>query len=125
MLDRLDFSIARESQMDATYCDRLRHRQEEVATTLRHLDTERREVEENTEWVDRAAYETRVDLLDHLTTWYQEEISQIEKALERLDFRLYSLCLGCHEPIGTERNAHSGAEFCFECQESRDQLGSL
>lgn len=111
--------------MDAAFCDKLRHRQEEVATTLRHLETKRREVEENSEWVDRAAYETRVDLLDHLTTWYQEETSQIEKALERFDSRFYDLCLECHEPIGTERNAHPEVEFCFECRDNRDRLDSF
>ncbi len=105
--------------MDAIYCDKLRHRQKEIETTLRHLDTKWREVEENTEWVHRAAYETRVDLLERLTTWYQEEITQVEKALERLDASLYSRCFGCHEPIATERDAYSEAELCFECQEAR------
>ena len=98
--------------MDAVYWDKLRHRQKEIHTTLRHLEAQHREVEENSQWIDRAAYETRVDLLDHLTTWYEEEIFQIEKALERADARLYTLCLGCHEPI---RDAYSEAEFCFDC----------
>lgn len=111
--------------MDPAYCDKLRQRHEEVVTTLRHLDTARREVEENSEWVDRAAYETRVDLLEDLTTWYQEEINQIEEALQRSDARLYRLCLGCHEPIGNERDAYSEAEFCFECRENHDRLGCL
>ena len=111
--------------MDAAYCDKLRHRQEEVVTTLRHLDTSRREVEENNEWVDRAAYGARVDLLEDLTTWYQEEINRIEEALQRDDARLYSLCLGCHEPLGTERDSYSEAEFCLECQNYCDRLDSL
>ena len=111
--------------MDAANCLKLRHRQEEVVTTLRHLDRSRREVEENREWVNRAAYDSRVDLLEHLTTWYQEEISQIEEALQGADARLYRLCLGCHEPIGNERDGYSEAEFCFDCRENHDGLGSL
>ena len=102
--------------MDTVYWDKLRQRQKEIDKTLRHLGRERREVEENTEWINRAAYKTRIDLLDHLTTWYQEETSQIEKALKRIDPSLYSLCIGCHEPIEPERlDTEREAEFCLEC----------
>ena len=111
--------------MDPIYFDKLRHRQKEIETTLRHLDSERREVEENTEWTDRAAYNTRVELLDHLMTWYQEEISQIKKALEQVDPSLYSLCLECHEPIGTKRDNCSETEFCLDCEDYRDSLDSF
>ena len=65
---------------DITYSDKLRLRWIEVERTIRHLEKERREVEENTEWIDRAAYESRVSLLDGLTTLYRDEMQQIEKA---------------------------------------------
>ena len=44
-----------------TYWDKLRLRAIEVERTINHLEKERREVEE---WVDKAAYESRVSLLD-------------------------------------------------------------
>lgn len=68
-----------------TYRDKLRLRAIEVERTLGHLETERREVEENTEWIDRAAYESRVRLLDDLITLYRDEMEQIEKAHSRIE----------------------------------------
>ncbi len=105
--------------MDALYFDKLRGRRMEIETTLRHLDIQRRDVEENTDWMNRAAYESRIYLLARLSSWYQDETGQIERALERRDASLYSLCFGCHEPIGRELlEADPKAQFCFECQES-------
>src|SRR5262245_5514093 len=63
-----------------TYRDKLRLRAIEVERTIGHLKTERREVETNTEWIDRAAYKSRVRLLDGLITLYGDEMEQIEKA---------------------------------------------
>src|SRR4051794_28233130 len=54
--------------MDAVYCDKLQDRQKEVQTTLRHLYTERQELEANIKTVDRVAWTTRVNLLEDLTT---------------------------------------------------------
>ena len=65
--------------------DQLRKRREQVATTLRHLRKEHAEVDLNTDWLDQAAYESRVRLLDRLNDWYIAEIDQIDKALERAD----------------------------------------
>ena len=105
--------------MDALYFDKLRGRRMEIETTLRHLDIQRRDVEENTDWMNSAAYESRIYLLARLSSWYQDETGQIERALERRDASLYSLCFGCHEPIGRELlEADPKAQFCFECQES-------
>ena len=50
-----------------TYLDKLRLRGIEVERTIRHLEKERQEVEENTEWINRAVYESRINLLDSLT----------------------------------------------------------
>ena len=68
-----------------TYRDKLRLRAIEVERTIGHLKTERREVETNTEWIDRAAYESRVRLLDDLITLYRDEMEQIEKAHSRIE----------------------------------------
>jgi RNA polymerase-binding transcription factor len=106
-----------------TYWDKLRLRAIEVERTIRHLEKERQEVEENTEWVDRAAYESRVSLLEGLTTLYRDEMEQIEKAHSRVEERSYGLCLACHEPIEADRlEIYPAAQFCFDCQNYRERL---
>jgi RNA polymerase-binding transcription factor DksA len=106
-----------------TCSDKLRLRGIEVERTIRHLEKERREVEENTEWVDRAAYENRVRLLDGLTTLYRYEMEEIEKAHRRVEERSYGLCQACHEPIDADRlEIYPAAQFCFGCQDYRDRL---
>jgi DnaK suppressor protein len=108
---------------DITYSDKLRLRWIEVEGTIRHLEKERREVEENTEWIDRAAYESRVSLLDGLTTLYRDEMQQIEKAHSRVEERSYGLCLACHEPIEADRlEIYPAAQFCFDCQDYHERL---
>ena len=105
-----------------TYWDKLRLRAIEVERTIRHLEKERLEVEENTEWVDRAAYESRVGLLDGLITLYRNEMEQIEKAHSRVEERSYGLCLACHEPIDTDRlEIYPAAQFCIVCQDYRER----
>lgn len=106
-----------------TYSDKLRLRGIEVERTIRHLEKERREVEENTEWIDRAAYESRVRLLDGLTTLYRYEMEQIEKAHSRVEESSYGLCLACHEPIEADRlEIYPTAQFCFDCQDYRERI---
>jgi hypothetical protein len=63
--------------------NQLKKRREQVAMTLRHLGKEQAEVERNTEWLSRRAYENRADLLARLLNWYVSEIDEIDKALRR------------------------------------------
>jgi DnaK suppressor protein len=106
-----------------TCWDKLHLREIEVERTIRHLEKERQEVEENTEWLDRAAYESRVRLLDGLTTLYRYEMKEIEKAHSRVAEGSYGLCLACHEPIDSDRlEIYPASQFCFECQDYRDRL---
>jgi DnaK suppressor protein len=106
-----------------TYWDKLRLRAIEVARTINHLEKERREVEANTEWVDKAAYESRVRLLEGLTALYRNEMEQIEKAHSRVEESSYGLCLACHEPIEADRlEIYPAAQFCFDCQNYRERL---
>jgi RNA polymerase-binding transcription factor len=106
-----------------TYSDKLRLRGIEVERTIRHLEKERQEVEANTEWVDRAAYESRVSLLEGLTALYRNEMEQIEKAHSRVEESSYGLCLACHEPIEADRlEIYPAAQFCFDCQNYRERL---
>ncbi len=113
--------------MEATLIDtsfaRLIKRREEVVATLRHLDDEQKEVEHNTDWVDEAAYESRVALLDALRYDYQAEMTRIDLALKRIDNRQYGICAGCHDPIDPKRlEVVPEAEFCSACEGFREGL---
>jgi len=113
--------------MEATLIDasfaRLIKRREEVTATLRHLDDEQKEVEHNTDWVDEAAYESRVALLDALRYDYRAEMSRIDLALKRIDNRQYGTCTACHDPIDPKRlEAVPEAEYCFACEGFREGL---
>ena len=52
------------------HVDQLNKRRGQVSMTLQYIRKERNEAEENTDWLDRATYETRIALLDRLSEWY-------------------------------------------------------
>ena len=105
------------------HMDQLRKRREQLHMTLQHIGREQDQVEQNTDWLDQAAYQSRVNLLDRLNDWYIEEMDQIAKALNRIRQSQYGLCLGCHNPIGANRlDISPEAEFCGSCQGGREQL---
>jgi RNA polymerase-binding transcription factor DksA len=107
----------------AKHFDRLSKRREQLLVTLRHLDNEQHQVEENTDWLDQAAYESRVNLLDRLSGWYQAEMAEIDNALERIKTHKYGLCLACRRPIETTRLERlPETTYCSACQEHRDNL---
>lgn len=62
----------------------LRQRKDQVELTLRHVTNERREIEINADWLNRAAYTSRVRLLDQLAAWYRDELGEIDRALREL-----------------------------------------
>ena len=104
--------------MNHNNLDQLCHRRIEVEKTLRHLENERRTVECNTEWANRTAFDSRMNLLYSLTDSFRNEISRINDALKLRDPRRYGLCLSCHDPIEAGRlRICPEAEFCFECQQ--------
>ena len=106
-----------------TYTDKLQQRKKEIELTLQHLAKERHEVQANTEWIDQAAYEKRISLLDLLVKWYREEMTKIDDVLGRVQESRYGLCLACHEPIEADRLEISPeAELCFDCEEIRDRF---
>jgi RNA polymerase-binding transcription factor DksA len=108
-----------------TYYDRLKNRRNEIIMTLEHVHRERRAVEDNEEWIDQAAYESRVHLLDNLANWYLDEITRIDDALIRIAEGKYRVCVACHEPIGLRRlETTPEAAFCTECQKMRDELSA-
>jgi len=103
--------------------DQLNKRRHQVALTLKHIEKERNEAEENTDWLDRAAYETRITLLDRLTEWYIDEIQAIDKALDRIKDNSYGVCLACHNRVEPVRlDCFPEATFCSACQATRDSL---
>jgi DnaK suppressor protein len=110
----------------AQHFDQLCKRREQVTLTLRHIDKEQKEAEQNTDWLDQAAYESRIALLDRLTEWYVVEMNEIDKALLRIKQNIYGLCLACHNPIQAHRlELFPEAAFCAACQETRESLQTV
>ena len=105
--------------------NQLRNRREQVLITLRHIEKEQQEAEQNTDWLDQAAYESRIGFLDRLSGWYIAEMAEIDGALDRIAQNQYELCLGCHNPIETELlESFPQAVFCSACQATREELHS-
>ena len=110
----------------AKQTEHLAKRRAQVTMALRHVEKERNEAEENTDWLDRAAYDTRIAMLDRLSDWYTKEIDEIDKALDRVKQRKYGICLACHNPIEIQRlEFFPEAAFCAGCQETREGLQSV
>ncbi len=106
-----------------TNADRLAKRREHLLMTLRHLAREYEQVEQNTDWLDQAAYENRTALLDRLNDWYLTELKQIDKALGRIHQHAYGSCVVCHDPIDPKRlEAIPEAEYCNACEEFRESF---
>jgi RNA polymerase-binding transcription factor DksA len=109
----------------AKHYDQLRKRREQVSITLQHIEKEQEEAEQNTDWLDQAAYESRIGLLDCLSRWYIEEMAEIDGALDRIAQNQYGTCQACHNLIGTERlESFPQAVFCSACQATREGLQS-
>jgi RNA polymerase-binding transcription factor DksA len=105
------------------YYDALRKRRDQTMLTLAHVQSEQRAVDESKDWIDRAAYENRVHLLDNLAAWYANETARIDQALIRIAEGRYGICLGCREPIDPRRlESHPEAIFCAACQATREEL---
>ena len=101
----------------ATNLARLATRREQLLKTLHHLAGERQQVERNTEWFDSAAYHSRVALLDGLRHEYRLEITQVERALRRIDKKEYGTCAVCHAPIDPRRlELIPHTEHCAACE---------
>ena len=106
-----------------TNIDRLAGRRDQLVTTLRHLDDEQKQVERNTDWVDQAAYVSRIALLDGLRQDYRAELTRIDRALERIANRQYGTCAACHDAIEPRRlESVPDAEYCCGCESFREGL---
>jgi RNA polymerase-binding transcription factor DksA len=108
-----------------TYHDKLKKRRSEIMMTLEHVQKEQRTVDENKDWIDQAAYRSRLHLLGNLTDWYLKETTRIDDALIRIADGRYGICLACHHVIEPQRlELTPEAAFCAECQKSREQLSA-
>lgn len=105
------------------YSDKLRRRRNEIMRTLEHVHREQSTVDENKDWIDTAAYESRCYLLDSLAEWYIKETTLIDEALTRITEGRYGICLGCRGRIEPHRlETTPEAAFCTECQKTREAL---
>ncbi|HEX6173838.1 MAG TPA: TraR/DksA family transcriptional regulator [Candidatus Binatia bacterium] len=103
--------------------EKLQKRQGEITRTLEHVQKERRTVEENKKWIDKAAYQSRCHLLDRLADWYLKETTIIQQALMRISEGRYGICVACREPIEPQRlETAPEAEFCAQCQKLRESV---
>jgi RNA polymerase-binding transcription factor DksA len=108
------------------YCEELRKRRSKTIRTLEHLQNEQRTVDENKDWIDKAAYESRCHLLGSLASWYANETARINAALKRITEGKYGVCLGCRAPIAVHRlETAPEAAFCAECQRTREDLTAV
>ena len=111
---------------DEQYYDRLKKRRREIIRTLKHVQNEQCMVNENTDWIDKAAYESRCHLLNNLAEWYASETARINNALRRITEGRYGVCLSCREPIATDHLEKSpAAAFCVKCQKHKEELTEL
>ena len=100
-----------------SYYERLRQRRDKIRMTRKYLQKEDRIVDENKDWIDHAAYESRVELFNDLADWYTKEMAQIDDALIRIAAGTYGVCLACRASIEPERpEIAPEAAFCAECR---------
>jgi RNA polymerase-binding transcription factor DksA len=101
---------------------RLSQRRQQIAVTLNHLESERSEVEKNTEWKDALARQRRRNLLNYLNRWYVREMSEVDRALERVTKEKYGACASCNCIIEADwLETFPEAEYCRTCQRIRDR----
>lgn len=106
--------------------NRLKQRRDQLAMGLKHLSKEQDQVEQITDWLDQAAFASRVNLLDRLGDWSLSQIEQIDKALDRIQRNQYGLCLACHDFIEPHRlETAPEAEYCSSCQHMREELRTI
>lgn len=107
------------------YEDKLLRRKREILNSLKRLDEENAEVagEKQLDWIDQAANESEIRLLDQLSEGYHHEVERIDVALRRILTGDYGTCVACHKPISKGRlDTFPEATFCSRCQETRDAL---
>jgi RNA polymerase-binding transcription factor DksA len=102
--------------------EKLRRRRDHLAAALKDLKAPH-PIEQAPDWVDQAASETSVSVLDHLKERYLAEIGDIDDALDRIQKTRYGFCLACHQAIESHRlETTPETKYCSYCQEIREEL---
>lgn len=72
--------------------------------------------------MDMARSSADVEMHAGLIARQEEKLRFVDEALARLDAGNYGRCLGCHEPIPSERIiALPFAAYCIDCQQKRNR----
>ena len=101
---------------------RLSRRKQQIAVTLSHLESERSEVEKNTEWKDAWARQRRKSLLNYLNRWYAKEINEINRALERVSKDNYGSGAAANSANQSDWiETIPEAEYCRICQQMNER----
>jgi RNA polymerase-binding protein DksA len=109
----------------AQYFDQLTKRRDHLLATLRYIQREYEQAEQNTDWLDQAAYKNRTALLDRLQEWYLAELKKIDRALARVKTENYGICAACHQAIDVNRlAAEPSTEYCAPCERLRENFES-
>jgi RNA polymerase-binding transcription factor DksA len=104
---------------------RLTRRKNEISLTLRHVESELKDLEAKSASMDRDARASRLDLLRYLNDWYSREIVQVDQALKRIDRNDYGTCVACHGAIAAERLEISPeTELCAACDAFQERLSA-
>jgi hypothetical protein len=74
--------------MEAKDLFTLRQRKDEVEITLRYLENQRHEIEDNLRWVGKAAYQSRVAFLDEIARWYRDELAELNRITAHTELSL-------------------------------------
>jgi RNA polymerase-binding transcription factor DksA len=102
----------------------LSERKDRVSRTLRHLENQKRELQQSGHVMCAVTYQSRLTLLDELIASYQEEIGEIKRALHDPSYLTYRVCVDCCEPIGQDHlKENPDATRCLECDEHRSASG--
>ena len=97
--------------------DRLVQRRNVIASSLHHVEDQRRSVADFPDFRDRFAQLSREKVFDYLDRSYGKEIIRVDRALRRVSENGYGVCLACDGPIESKRlESHPDCEFCTACQ---------
>ena len=105
------------------YEDKLLRRRRETLSCLKRLEDENTALTEQRQmdWIDQAARETEIHLLDHLNEEHAHDLELIQAALVRIHSGTYGVCRACHRPVEKRRlDYFPEAEFCSACQDTRE-----
>ena len=97
--------------------DELNRRIQEITAEVRHSDGPL-----PPDFSEQATERENEEVLDALGEAGRRELSQINRALARIEAGEYGICNGCGEPIPPGRLAvMPTSEYCVHCAERRDR----